>query len=449
MVRYVFLEDRPINFFFFFFFFILCSEMKWLWITFGFSTFMGLGCAALTNSPQFPTYPHPLSSTQVEAGLSAPTTAITVLGKGGAVLLLVLLFMAVTSSTSAELIAVSSLLTFDVYKTYFRPNTSSSALVQISHYGIVIFALVLAGFCCILNAVGLSLTWLLTCLGTIVGGAALPVGLVLLWPRMSTVATIASPWIGMGCGFIGWFITTWKRSGPITVTTTGDTMNALAGNAISFGMGILLAVVLSFIFPGRKGNFNDVEGEPETYETIIPDVDGGQQVAQSEGKEERTITAEEKNNSTTPEIVPEEKQDAGVHDQDTGEAEVTMPQKKLVSTGNDVVDFLESKQMEPMDMGLARKSERLAQMANLVYFLIAVILVPFTLFGTGYIFSKPFFTGWVVVAFLWIWVSMCICVIYPVVRICSLSVSLSFLLFHAFSIFLPSPDRHVAWTDMN
>lgn len=34
-------------------------------------------------------------------------------------LLLLLLFMAVTSSTSAELIAVSSLLTFHAYKTYY------------------------------------------------------------------------------------------------------------------------------------------------------------------------------------------------------------------------------------------------------------------------------------------------------------------------------------------
>jgi urea-proton symporter len=40
--------------------------------------------------------------------------------------MLLLLFMAVTSSTSAELIAVSSLLTFDIYKTYLKPSATST-----------------------------------------------------------------------------------------------------------------------------------------------------------------------------------------------------------------------------------------------------------------------------------------------------------------------------------
>ena len=38
-----------------------------------------------------------------------------------------------------------------------------------------------------------------------------------------------------------------------------------------------------------------------------------------------------------------------------------------------------------------------------LYFIITVlsiILVPFTLFGTGYIFNRAFFTGWVVVSFI-------------------------------------------------
>jgi len=187
----------------------ILGGIAWYGIPFGFATAMGLGCAALTSNPQFPTYPNPLSTAQNNAGLSSPATAIALLGKSGAVLMLVLLFMAVTSSTSAELIAVSSLLTFDVYKTYFKPESSSTKLVQISHYGIVLYALVLAGFCCMLNAVGLNLTWLLTVLAIIVGGASVPVGLILLWKRMSTVAAVGAPWIGMACGLTAWFITTW------------------------------------------------------------------------------------------------------------------------------------------------------------------------------------------------------------------------------------------------
>ena len=83
--------------------------------------------------------------------------------------MLLLLFMAVTSSTSAELIAVSSLITFDIYKTYIKPTATSRQLVAMSHIGIIIYALVLAVFCCILNAVNINLTWILTVLGVIVG----------------------------------------------------------------------------------------------------------------------------------------------------------------------------------------------------------------------------------------------------------------------------------------
>jgi Na+/proline symporter len=140
-----------------------------------------------------------------------------VVGERGAGLMLLLLFMAVTSSTPAELIAVSSLLTFDVYKTYVRPKATSTELVRISHYGIILFSLVLAAFCCILNAASIKLTWLLTVLGIIVGGAATPVGLISLWSRMSTVAVLFSPWIGFGSGLIAWFVVTHLRSGAIKV----------------------------------------------------------------------------------------------------------------------------------------------------------------------------------------------------------------------------------------
>lgn len=80
--------------------------------------------------PNYPTYPNPLSAAQSSAGLAAPAAAAVLMGKGGAVaVLLVVLYvflrlpkftenkidtsfrdsMAVTSAASAELIAVSSI----------------------------------------------------------------------------------------------------------------------------------------------------------------------------------------------------------------------------------------------------------------------------------------------------------------------------------------------------
>lgn len=50
--------------------------------------------------------------------------------------MLVLLFLAVTSATSAELIAVSSILTYDVYKRYINPEANERQLLRASQAGV-------------------------------------------------------------------------------------------------------------------------------------------------------------------------------------------------------------------------------------------------------------------------------------------------------------------------
>ena len=92
----------------------LLGGLAWFAVPFGFSTTLGLAAAALTDNPKFPTYPNVPTSGQISSGLASAYAAETLLGQGGAVALLIVLFMAVTSCASAELIAVSSLLTFDV-----------------------------------------------------------------------------------------------------------------------------------------------------------------------------------------------------------------------------------------------------------------------------------------------------------------------------------------------
>lgn len=386
----------------------ILGGVAWYGIPFGFATAMGLGCAALTGNPNFPTYPEPLTAAQNDAGLSSPATAIALLGQSGAFLMLVLLFMAVTSSTSAELIAVSSLLTFDVYKTCIKPTAPSSSLVKISHYSIILYALILAAFCCILNAVGLNLTWLLTVLAIIVGGAAIPIGLVLLWPRMSTAATIAAPWIGLICGLLAWFITAWKRAGAITVATTGDTTNAVAGNMTSFGVGCIVAVLLSIFLPAKFistdarhiERANKIMGIAPTLDGQVSTLsDSYEGIGFPSERDAEKATAAAAAAAATPSLP------TSSHPQEN----TNQP------TNNDITTFLPTTpNITPMDPILVKRGEKLAIMANIIFISTAVLLVPFTLFGTGYVFSKNFFTGWVVVSFVWVWVSMVICVVYPV-----------------------------------
>jgi Na+/proline symporter len=71
-----------------------------------------------------------LSPGDVSAGLPASAAAAALLGKAGAAILLVLLFLAVTSAASAELIAVSSILTYDIYKVTHQVDVLDNSLVN-------------------------------------------------------------------------------------------------------------------------------------------------------------------------------------------------------------------------------------------------------------------------------------------------------------------------------
>ena len=82
----------------------------------------------------------------MSAGLVLPNAAVAMLGKGGAVATLLLVFMAVTSASSAEFIAVSSIFTYDIYQTYFDPKASGKTLIYMAHVCVVVYAILLAAF---------------------------------------------------------------------------------------------------------------------------------------------------------------------------------------------------------------------------------------------------------------------------------------------------------------
>lgn len=75
-----------------------------------------------------------LTPADVSAGLPAAAAAAALLGKGGAAALLILIFLAVTSACSAELIATSSLLTYDVYVKYINPKADEDQVFRMGHY---------------------------------------------------------------------------------------------------------------------------------------------------------------------------------------------------------------------------------------------------------------------------------------------------------------------------
>jgi Na+/proline symporter len=92
---------------------------------------MGLSALALEGNPAFPTFPNRMSDADVSAGLVLPYAAVALLGSGGAVCTLLIVFMAVTSASSSEYIAVSSIFTYDIYQTYIKPDVSRIHHIQL------------------------------------------------------------------------------------------------------------------------------------------------------------------------------------------------------------------------------------------------------------------------------------------------------------------------------
>ena len=120
--------------------------LSWFAIPWLAATTMGLAALALETNPVFPTYPMRMSDADVTAGLVLPNAAVAMLGKGGAAASLLLIFMAVTSASSAEFIAVSSIFTYDIYQTYFNPQASGKRLIYMAHTCVVVYAILLAAF---------------------------------------------------------------------------------------------------------------------------------------------------------------------------------------------------------------------------------------------------------------------------------------------------------------
>lgn len=124
----------------------IMGGISWFAIPWLCATTMGLAGLALEGNPAFPTYPDRMSNADVSAGLVLPYAAVALLGSGGAVCTLLIVFMAVTSASSAELIAVSSIFTYDIYQTYFEPAALGKKLIYMSHAMVVGFGLFMASF---------------------------------------------------------------------------------------------------------------------------------------------------------------------------------------------------------------------------------------------------------------------------------------------------------------
>jgi hypothetical protein len=164
--------------------------------------------------------------------------------------------MAVTSTFSAELISVSSILTYDVYKTYINPQASGKKLIWISYAGVFFFALALAAFSTGLYYVGISMGYLYLMMGVIISAAVLPATLTLLWSGQSWAAATFSPILGFACSLTGWLIKAKTEFGHLSVEATGSNMPMLVGNCVSLLSPLVFIAFFTYCPPFKPQNYD-------------------------------------------------------------------------------------------------------------------------------------------------------------------------------------------------
>ena len=233
----------------------LLGGLCWFAIPFTLATTMGLTAVALDVD---------ITMQQAQMGLVVPAAAVALMGELGAIMVLTMLFMAVTSAGSAELIAVSSIVTYDLYRTYRNPNATGKQLVKVSRATIVAFGLGMGGLAVVLLGMGLSLGFVYLAMGILIGSAVVPIALTILWSKTNKVAATGGAVIGLLCSTTVWVIVASgaggfvASGGVIDLASLGNNYAMLFANITAILSGGIIAIIGS-LAAGKTFDWNDLK----------------------------------------------------------------------------------------------------------------------------------------------------------------------------------------------
>merc|ERR1719149_345239 len=186
----------------------LLGGLIWFTIPFSLATSLGLAGNALNVK---------LTAQEAGRGLVPPASATVMMGKGGGIFMIIMLFMAITSTGSAECIAVSSLVAYDIYREYINKNATGAQILMHSRIVVCVWALVMACASLILNAIGVGLGWVYNFMGICIGSAVVPIAMVVLSPNLGPNTAIIAAITGFVCAVIAWLSQAAAQGGGISI----------------------------------------------------------------------------------------------------------------------------------------------------------------------------------------------------------------------------------------
>ncbi|CAK3943506.1 SSS family solute:Na+ symporter [Lecanosticta acicola] len=350
-------------------------------------TVIGLSARAIEKTPVWITYPETLTLAQVNSGMVMPYVLKSLLGTGATAGLLVLIFMAITSTVSSSMIAVSSIISLDFFRTYINPRASDKKTLQVSHLGVVFHGCFMAGFAIMLEYAGATNNWATYFRPIIACPGIFPMMMALLWSRQTKLAAILAPLLGLCSGLAVWLSLSWYWGGAINITTTQLQLPGLYGAVTSFFSPAVYSVIISLAWPGRF----------DWREFLRIDLIEDKSPASS------TLAL----NTTVEEIHHDKK----VPLETVGPENATSPAVTRKNAQADLDDIV-----HPFDEQTIRKIKKWGKFAAaylVVNVLVTIVLWPMPLYR-DWIFTKSFFSGWVTMAMFWQWLALITVVIYPV-----------------------------------
>jgi hypothetical protein len=219
-------------------------------------------------------------------------------------------------------------------------------------------------------------------MGLLIGGAVFPTAFAITWRKQSKAGAIAGCLSGLAAGITAWLTTAKHYYGEITVETTGLSYPTLAGNLASIMTGLIVTTTITLIRP------DDFDWEVTRAINAVV----------TEGTTPR--------DTSTPEL-----SDAGEKKDIT---DVSAPAAATSTPQPDLPAHLAPTTQEDDDPNTLRRAFKLACISAFVLTFILDFLLPMPMFFSGYIFSKGFFTGWVVVSFIWVFASSAISCLLPI-----------------------------------
>ncbi|CCH44664.1 putative urea active transporter 3 [Wickerhamomyces ciferrii] len=324
---------------------------------------IGLGNVVLEDSPIFPTYPNKMTAFEVNSGFGLIYTIKALLGNGALGGLLLVLYLSVTSTFSAQLISVSSIISFDIYRTYIKPNANNKQLINVSHLGVVFFGFFAAGFSIMLHYAGVDMTWfgyfyaMLNCPGVI------PMIFSITWKHQTKTAFIVSPILGIIGGLAVWLGTANALYGEVSIKSTGQQLPCLYGGLTALFVPGISTIIISLIKPANY-DWNQMKSQSELI------------IVQDDGSSDNSI---KEKSSTTNQTTTE-----------SGDLE----------------------SIDPNTDKIIEKYRKIALFATIFVLLITWVVWPLPLYR-DYIWSASFFKGNAVVGFIWLYLALLVIGVFP------------------------------------